>query len=417
MRTQNRIALWDVLGQVCLGVGLLGLVLVWTAGVLNASLSDIQLVGDEDEGVYAIVWTSARFIEPLRIGGAFLVLSAAVVAMVVGEYRRLGWAARLAIWTLVAVSVVWTVITYPKIPNREMFVSPTGTYLWLMPLTVALGMRRQLWSLLYPVLWVQLAVTAALALYSLLSFPSYARFTGVSPQVLYLNAMLWPAVFLPLRSLEREQAFAIGRLLPLIVCLMLAIFIQGRGWTLLCLIGLGLYFHRLRQTDDRWMAAMMTALGIAVIGGVAFLLLSRNLGPAFEGLLGRIGEETRIGQYQQFFSQIDIGNLIPGLGPHASYRMEDETEYQFFDNQYIWILFIGGLPALAAYGILILRPAGQIGLNPYHRSSRQAAAQTILLWALAMAGISTFMNVAVDFPNLMIALLAGRCYDQLLSRG
>jgi hypothetical protein len=245
----------------------------------------------------------------------------------------------------------------------------------------------------------------------------YARFAGISPQIINTNVLFWFGVFLLLEPGNSSRGSSPVRLLPLAVCLLLALFTQSRGWTLLCILTMGSRLFgttgstnsgSTKRTPSWWQLAWFMILIAA--GG---WFLEERLSPALSGLKERLTEDSRSGEYVIFFSQIKIEDLILGKGPQASYDREEEKS-QFLDNQFLWILFIGGLPALLCYSSLVLWP----GVRPFllRQASRNRGLGIILiLWGLAMVGASTYFNIGTSVENFLIILVAGKCHDEWIS--
>ena len=131
-------------------------------------------------------------------------------------------------------------------------------------------------------------------------------------------------------------------------------------------------------------------------------------GGGLEGLLDRLGEDTRTHQLETFMAQVPVTGLVSGMGPNAGYAFRDQPNYLFIDNQILFLLFKFGLPGLAGYALTILWPG--MRAMPRAVSPEEKVAPIMLgLWILALLGISIFNAVAHNPSNYLIALLAGRC--------
>jgi O-antigen ligase len=84
-------------------------------------------------------------------------------------------------------------------------------------------------------------------------------------------------------------------------------------------------------------------------------------------------------------------------------------DYQFFDNGYLWMLFIGGVPTLLCYGAIIVWPAIQ-AFSRRPRGLDGAAVFLVLTWGVALTGLSTFTLPSVSLNSFLMALWAGRCH-------
>lgn len=91
---------------------------------------------------------------------------------------------------------------------------------------------------------------------------------------------------------------------------------------------------------------------VAVIGAV--LVASMVFPDALSTFADRIGEDSRSGQYDTFFSQVDPLSLVLGNGSTAGYVYGTQTNYLFFDNQFMFLMFhYGIIPALILALVLV----------------------------------------------------------------
>jgi hypothetical protein len=109
---------------------------------------------------------------------------------------------------------------------------------------------------------------------------------------------------------------------------------------------------------------------------------------------------------------VDPGDLLIGKGPHASYRFQSNSAYQYFDNGFIWMLFLAGLPMAVAYSLLIVLPG--VALLIKARDSRAFGIGALLLmWTLALAGVSTFNAINGTMHAFLVMFVAGLCHLRL----
>jgi hypothetical protein len=148
-----------------------------------------------------------------------------------------------------------------------------------------------------------------------------------------------------------------------------------------------------------------------------FFITQRLLPAAINQLEARLYQDDRSQQYVDFFSDVQWQELALGRGPAGTWYWPGIGNFQFIDNGYLWMAFIGGLPILLAYCVLILLPAVHAlwAGAPLNISS---AAWIILLWALALGGLSNYNIPSLTLQSYCISLFAGRCHAWLSeSRG
>jgi hypothetical protein len=146
-----------------------------------------------------------------------------------------------------------------------------------------------------------------------------------------------------------------------------------------------------------------------VAAGVLFYFAPDTLGDSITGLSGRISEDSRSGQYRAFFRDVPASDLLLGRGPKGTWYWRYAGQYQFFDNGYLWMLFIGGLPILLCYITIVLWPAVQ-ALRRGPKGQDRAAVALVLFWALALTGLSTFALPSLLPAGFLMAFFSGRCH-------
>ena len=418
MHIAKRLAILDLLSRATTILIVGALILGWLAMALEVFLGTIRVDPGSREN-YIFVSGDVKPVLILRVLSAQAFLLAGLIAMARGEYRRLSVPLRAACWVAALLFGIWLSVGYDAPSLRHLLVGATSPLIWLMPLGLFAGMRRELWPDLYPVIRLLAYASTALGLLTFftIDIQHYARFNGISPQVIYANVLFWFGAFLLLKPGDSTRHSSPVRLLPLVVCLMLALISQSRGWTLLCVLIMGgRLFGATDSSSSRskrrhpswwqlsWFVLLITAAG---------WFFAERFSPGVSGLKERLTEDSRSAEYVMFFSQVRLEDLILGKGPNASYDRNGE-ESQFLDNQFLWILFIGGVPALVCYSSLILWP----GVRPYllrQPSRHRVLGIVLMLWALAMAGISTYFGIGTSVENLLIILLAGKCHDDWIS--
>ena len=151
-------------------------------------------------------------------------------------------------------------------------------------------------------------------------------------------------------------------------------------------------------------------LGIMIIL-LALLLYYEDTSNIISGLWGRALEDTRSRQYLDFFSQVPIADLLLGRGPTGTW-IWGGRDYQYFDNAYIWMALIGGLPILVSYFMVTIWP----GIKAYilrAKGNDAAAAMYIMLIALAFTGLSTYLIPSLSPQIYLLYLMTGRCLAYL----
>ena len=127
---------------------------------------------------------------------------------------------------------------------------------------------------------------------------------------------------------------------------------------------------------------------LSLVCVVAVLAVSIVMPDVVDGLIGRIGEDTRTGQYDIFFNQVDPKSLVFGNGMSAGYQYGDELIYRWFDNQLLYLAFhFGLLPVLVLVYVLVKTIFGNASLR---------AKSVCLFYTLALLGLSNYYSFALN---------------------
>jgi len=289
---------------------------------------------------------------------------------------------------------------------------------WFTLVFVIAGVDRAIWNYIDPVIRLLAYLSAALALRALM-FSEYRYYRGYSKYIMYTMLLVWLGGWALLTATRLRGRRLLGRVALFLVMVFMAICCQSRSWIILCCL-LGVLFVLLRSRDQ---GSALSGIRTLIIGGAAaaaaaalvYAAIPHTLSNSVNGVVARIHEDTRTGQYRQFFSVVPVTDLLLGKGPKGTWYWKDLGEYQFFDNGYLWMLFVGGIPTLVCYVAIVVWPAMR-SFYYQPRGADAAAMYLVLLWALALTGLSTFTLPSVGITSYLVSLWAGRCHLLLAER-
>jgi hypothetical protein len=347
------------------------------------------------------------------------VLFSGLLALVSGRWNQLPLSARLAALVLGVTGCIWAAVAYPL---QDIFsttiIGATGPFVWLTLVFLLVGtdarVRRMARITMHGLTWA----TTLLGLVTLLRVPQAAYSIGLSVHNQYAILLTWLAGWSLMDSARATGWRLVLGLAPFAVLLPLDITSQSRSWTLLGFLLLAAFFWlRYRELGWKKTASLAGIFAGAAVLAVSFVALAspQIVIERVATLTNRVGDDTRSGQYEDFFNDVKPGELILGRGPKGTWNWTDVGDYQFFDNGLLWMLFIGGIPTLAGYVVLVLWPAVRMALAGIRGDSAPAAVM-VLLWAIAMSGISTFTLPSVSLISFLVSLWAGEVHEALRKR-
>jgi hypothetical protein len=394
----------------------IGLASAWLASVSSVENS-VSLVGSDGKPMLELVKT------PLYYGAHGLaicsVIAAGLLSSLYGRWSTISLGARLAFYVLILEALVWAAIAYT---NDELLSSKifgaTGPFVWITLLFVVAGTDRSLWVYIDPAIRTLAYASSALAIRTLIT-TGYTPYHGFTKYTFYTLSLIWLAGWTLLSATQIRGWRMLPRTLPFICLMPVAVCSQTRSLILLSCL-LVILFVALRARERGSMAhAVPVLISISILGcGAAVLIHSivpQTMNASVSSLSARLQDDTRSGQYTDFFSTVPVSDLLLGRGPTGTWYWTGFGEYQFFDNGYLWMLFIGGVPTLICYFRIVIWPAIRaVSIKP--RGADGAAVCLAVLWGISLTGLSVFILPAVDITSYVISLFVGRCHLLLAER-
>ena len=144
-----------------------------------------------------------------------------------------------------------------------------------------------------------------------------------------------------------------GYLKKVLLCagsILFAFLIATRSWVIqsvLILLYIAVSSPSMSKRFRRVLYTIVLVIGVVLVASMVFP-------DALSTFADRMGEDSRSGQYDIFFSQVDPLSLVLGNGSTAGYVYGAQTNYLFFDNQFIFLMFhYGIIPAVLLAFVLI----------------------------------------------------------------
>jgi hypothetical protein len=395
-----------------------------SATLVLAWIAEISLAEGAVGGIVDLAAPKSMIYYISHAGSILLGLLSGFLALMSGAGLFLKIGARLAMAGLFLSAAIWAAAAYtPREILSPLILGATGPFVWIMLIFTVCGASIEVHRATEKVVpWLAM-LTAAFALRMLLTAPVPDYSFGLSMHTAYALLMMWVVGWSLLGSAGMSGFALVFRLVPYLVMVPVAIVSQSRSWTLLTLL-LGVAWTCLRIAHQGWLKSAFL-LALLSVGGVLainrFTSHMSDSDSAVGKLADRLGDDTRSGQYVDFFADVKPAELLVGRGPKGTWYWTDVGDYQFIDNGYLWMLFLGGVPLLLAYFVLQVLPAIPLlrHVVVYLRQGEASDAACIcmlIFWGLALGGLSTFNGPALALPSFLVALWAGRCHRLLHDR-
>src|SRR5579872_1429433 len=345
------------MARVMVWMVLITLITAWLAGVVLVETSEIvpvskyELIPGQEQAATTEKQPGLVF---YALQGCSLAscLFAGFLALFIGYGRRLSLLARVALATLLFSAIVWFVLSYgpSDIFSAELIsltgpLSATGPFVWITLLFVLAGMESAAWKIVDSLVHVLSLATAALTVLAMITADRSFHWYGFSKFIEYTTFLAWMGGYTFLKAKPEWTTKYLVRCIPIIVMFFTSMMNESRSWTIitLLLVICAAIFHggsKGAAVGIRIARAGAALAVLAVLLGLASLLLPQYV----QGLADRIDEDTRSNQFEDFFQDVGVHELIAGRGPNGTWFWRLVGEYRFFDNGYLWMLFLGGLP-------------------------------------------------------------------------
>ncbi len=392
-------------------LAILALVVAWLATVARWHSGSISVDQSHATTIYSFVADDSRAYRILRLV-AFLVFPLAGVLGALERRRpRLPGLAFFLLVTMILYCAFWCLVSYEPSEYWPGLIQTTSPLIFIMCLGVYAGFDPTLWPKLRPLALAIAYGSVALGAYYTVRLTIKGTFEGSNPTVEHLQIAFWFGLCALVLHKSSRWRDCVPALIPIALCIPIAIVASSRSFTLLTILGLLAGLLVPLQRHFRLMAVRVLALGLltVLVFGVGWWLLSMAAPERVVALKDRLMEDTRSSQYSQFFQQAPVTSLIIGLGPKATYTLNDRANYDYIDNQFLFILFKFGLPVLFGYCAVVIWPGLRLLIKPGSQQQRLLGV-VFVLWTLATLGFSIFHAITVNPQNLAVVLFAGRAF-------
>jgi hypothetical protein len=327
--------------------------------------------------------------------------------------------ALLAFFLLQSLNVMWTSLELidHRYSSLWELAGDQGPLVWLSALGLFAGLDRRLWPLLESLLRALAIMAIPLLLFAFVRTRGGVRVIGPSSSLQLLILAWWPVAWAFLASAADTGWSRYKYHLSFGLLILVAALCQSRSWVINTVLLLPMRYwlsykasiKNLRLKQELRSEVLLSLIGLCLVAGLIFSVQPAWAHNAWFGLRERLTEDTRTEQYEWFFDSVDLGSLLLGWGPNATWDFGDTSDYLYFDNFYLLAMFRGGVPLLLSYIVLVLVP-GVLGISRAWSGPGLCAALILLLWGIMLGGVSTFVAPFLTFYNFVVYLLAGRCY-------
>lgn len=305
--------------------------------------------------------------------------------------------------------LVWTGLELSGGKLSDILVGNIPTTLCLIPLFFlyadAPGVREsyKFLSLFLTVSFLGITIMSSIDLYTKLGYGVGILSSPAKDSLSAVMMSMWVYLFSDLKTSKRIYYFKIILVVAAMIC---SIAIVSRSWTIQCF--LLLIGFMIVNSESR--SQTVTTLKLAAVIGVVLVFISFAFEELVNSILLRVGEDTRTGQFEQFFSQVKPSALLLGKGMKATYKFNG-VDYSYFDNQIIFSGFHYGILYFVSLAVFLLRVLryNLFGGNRNLNGMRLVA----VFYILAMGGLSVYFKYDWTITNILPLMFLGTYADDI----
>lgn len=340
---------------------------------------------------------------------AIIIVSLFFLILYVFKYcriKKLPQGTRFSMYTVAIITVFWTIHSLVTVPGYSITtLDGTAKTICLMMLGVLMGFDYESWILVkkyIPIISFIYIATSAAYVVSVRFGVIHGGITNQNPYWILYSAGFWVFAYYLLCYPNKKVLFTFSLMALNFVVVSFTI---SRGWLIQTLF-LYIVFFLKDNTFSKDRKKVFILL-FAVMLGIGTYLLRDQLASAYSSYLLKFSSlSSRTNQFESFFSQVSIKDLIFGLGEYASYSYKGNSEYIYVDNSYLYYAFHFGI--LFSAILLFLPIINGVGAIRSASLDRKVGI-VLLMWVAALSGFSVFCaGYEISFRLLFIMILIGR---------
>ncbi|WP_144554600.1 hypothetical protein [Bacillus sp. X1(2014)] len=314
----------------------------------------------------------------------------------------------------ILVFFIWCMISVFEANLQEIFLSDISINLCLIPLFYLLGYDKTVFKSAKNVIPYIIVTMIVLILWNGISFIlqyGISVETRSSPSKEMFSVLISAYWCYALGMSDNRRTHKSFKYILGICLLICAFLIRSRSWVIQGV--LVLYSIMILSPGKHSFFKKILSACIVVLVFIAIIVLFPNITGA---LFNRIGEDTRFGQYETFFSQVSPISLIWGNGMNAGYSFLGNPNYKYFDNQFIYMMFhYGMVPILCLIGVIshLFRKIKRGTLNKDEEAFIFGCRLMSFFFLAALGGLSVYYKLGWNLSTLLVFVFIGRAHKMV----
>ena len=324
----------------------------------------------------------------------------------------------LALPLLLFAVIFWIIMTIAEHGLMTMIYTPGSPLSYLAILAIYVGADEECWNIIKRIAPIFASIYLTLATIPYLELKvlgDFSNLAGNNPIIYFMTTSFWWASISSIEISHKSIYYKLWIVLLIAIFAFLAFSMALRSWLIQSVLLLMLVIWQFHSS--KWLRIIFVVVLMAgVLWSAEQIVTSSEMQEEVDAFNDKLTKDNRTHQYEILFEEISLDQWILGGGMKASYAINGEGNYKHIDNQYMLLLF--------RYGILLAIPWISIWLLTLFKKRERdkkyiydrSAVYVVVLWLMALGGLSVYNAVIVNPQNILLAMVAGRVlYQKVIS--
>ena len=352
--------------------------------------------------------TSSIIYITLIYGALLLVLISTLIM-----YRKCSRGRGIYIVSLLLLVFIYSIIIILDEGWYYLIFSPTTILVYLFQFCFFLGENDKTWDYAYKIIKVLGPVFLMCSLYETIQI--YMKYgvipVGNSSMIYYYVAAFWLIAIKSAETIINQERLRVVEWIEIVILILLALAMNSRSWIIQSvLLFIILYlFHDEKKSIINKLWVLVTLI---IIAFVIYFIITNYLPDYVTQIMNKMGNDSRSHQYRDIFEATRWYEWGLGKGLSAMYPdSRNGGMISNIDNQFLYIAFHYGIITLALYIYNYIKAI--IAFNASKNNKLFIGKIIIIMWLMALGGLSVFNVIYADIKSFVVPLFAGHIYRRL----
>ncbi len=352
--------------------------------------------------------TSSIIYIALIYGALLLVLISTLVTC-----RKCSRGSGIYIVSLLLWVCIYSIIIFFDEGSYYLIYSPTTIFVYLFQFCFFLGENDKIWDYTYKIIKVLGPVFLICSLYEAIQI--YMKYgiipVGNSSMIYFYVAAFWLIAIKCAETIINKEKLRLIEWVEVVFLIFLALTMNSRSWVIQSVL-LFVILYLLHDDRKSIIHKFWILVSLAIITVIIYFVIINYLPDYVTQIINKMGNDSRSHQYRDIFEATRWYEWGLGKGLSAMYPdSRNGGMISNIDNQFLYIAFHYGIITLALYIYNYIKTI--IAFNASNNNKLFIGKIIIIMWLMALGGLSVFNVIYADIKSFVVPLFAGHIYRRL----